>query len=193
MEQLASIAGWKQNKELMLEFYNDRRRKLEAVQPNDAHRILVELESSFKVSIITQNVDDLHKKAGSKQVLHLHGELTKACNESKTEVMDIGYNDINPGDRAQDGTQLRPFIVWFGEAVPLIEEAVNVVRSADVLLVVGTSLVVYPAAGLVDCAPATTPIYLIDPNPKEHNRAIVIPEVASKGMAMFRDLLREMY
>lgn len=189
VDLLASIDSWPQNKTVMLDFYNQRRRLLREVQPNDAHRILAELESSFRISIITQNVDDLHEKAGSKQILHLHGELTKACNEDKTEIVDIGYNEIQPGDMASDGTQLRPFIVWFGEAVPLMEQAIETVKSADILLVVGTSLMVYPAANLLNYVPTTVPIYLVDPNPRKHNRAIIIPQVASKGMATFRDFL----
>ncbi|MDR0962101.1 MAG: NAD-dependent protein deacylase [Mediterranea sp.] len=189
VRQVAYIDSWYTNKALMLDFYNRRRRQLQQVKPNEAHLILAELERDFKVSIITQNVDNLHEIAGSSTVIHLHGELTKACNESKTEVIDIGFNDITLGDKASDGSQLRPFIVWFGEAVPLMETAERVVRSADILLVVGTSLQVYPAAGLINYT--AKPIYVIDPEPLHinHNGVTLIREKASKGMELFKAFL----
>ena len=139
---------------------------------------------------ITQNVDDLHERAGSAKIIHLHGEITKACNENKNQVIEIGYNDIGLGDKAADGSQLRPFIAWFGESVPMMEQAIKIVQSADILLIVGTSLQVYPAASLVRLAPITTPIYLIDPQPvNNENEIIVIRKKASQGMEDFRDFL----
>lgn len=162
--QVASIEGWNRDPELVLRFYNDRRKQLEFTEPNRAHIGLAELEQYFKVSVITQNVDNLHEKAGSSQVLHLHGELTKACSvENKNLVKDIGYRDINPGETGEDGKQLRPYIVWFGEAVPAIDKAIPLVKEADYLAVIGTSLNVYPAAGLLDLRKPGSDVYIIDP------------------------------
>jgi NAD-dependent deacetylase len=189
VHQVAHINSWHKNKALMLDFYNQRRKQLQQVNPNEAHLILAELERYFKVSIITQNVDNLHEKAGSSTVIHLHGELTKACNEAKTEVIDIAYNDINLGDKAFDGSQLRPFIVWFGEQVPMMKKAENIVCSADMLLVIGTSLQVYPAAYLIDFT--EKPIYLIDPQPLYCSDVTIIPAKASDGMKMFKAFLLE--
>jgi NAD-dependent deacetylase len=190
VRQVAYIDSWYKNKALMLDFYNQRRKQLQEVKPNEAHLILAELEKHFKVSIITQNVDNLHEQAGSSTVIHLHGELTKACNESKTEVIDIACNDINLGDKASDGSQLRPFIVWFGEQVPMMEKAEDIVCSADMLLVVGTSLQVYPASGLIDFT--EKPIYLIDPQPTLNRRDVTaIPAKASEGMKLFKAFLLE--
>ncbi|MDR2118461.1 MAG: NAD-dependent protein deacylase [Tannerellaceae bacterium] len=185
---VAAIEGWYKNPELVLQFYNDRRKQLEEVSPNAGHRILAEMERDFEVSVITQNVDDLHERAGSARVVHLHGELTKACNADKTQVYDIGYRPIYPGDKAADGTQLRPFIVWFGEPVPLIADAAAIVAKADLLLIVGTSMQVYPAAGLIDYAPPETPVYVIDPNEVTHRRNVtMIRNVASKGLQQLRN------
>jgi NAD-dependent deacetylase len=151
--------------ELVLKFYNDRRAQLEKAKPNKAHTGLVELEEFFEVQIITQNVDNLHEKAGSKNVLHLHGILTQARSTGDPDLIyDIGYKPINKGDTCEKGFQLRPNIVWFGEAVPAIEEAAALVNQADIFAVIGTSMVVYPAAGLIDYVPKPTPVYLIDPN-----------------------------
>jgi NAD-dependent deacetylase len=189
--EVASIEGWYKNKELVLQFYNDRRRQLENAQPNAGHMILAELEKQFNVSVITQNVDNLHEKAGSTSVIHLHGELTKACSSKNTSlVYDIGYKDINMGDMAEDKSQLRPFIVWFGEAVPMISKAAEIVSSADILVIVGTSLQVYPAAGLIDYAPPGTPVYLIDPKEvKSRTDVQVIKEKASTGLEKLRNIL----
>lgn len=163
--QVASIEGWMENPRLVLEFYNQRRQQLKDVEPNKAHKILADLQQFFDVHIITQNVDNLHERAGSKQVMHLHGELTKAQSSKNAErVTDIGYNDINWGDTASDGSQLRPHIVWFGEAVPMITPATQLVLSADIFVVIGTSLNVYPAAGLINHTSERVPVYLIDPN-----------------------------
>ncbi|MCL2649700.1 MAG: NAD-dependent protein deacylase [Candidatus Azobacteroides sp.] len=183
--QVASIEGWYENPDLMLQFYNDRRKQLKDVEPNEGHKIIAGLEQYFHVTVVTQNVDNLHERAGSSSVIHLHGELTKACNENKTIVSDIEYEDINKGDKAVDGTRLRPFIVWFGEAVPLIEEAARIVSSADILVIVGTSLQVYPAAGLVNYVRPGVPVYLIDPNEVNTARNVkIIKEKASVGMKL---------
>jgi NAD-dependent deacetylase len=188
--KVASIDGWYEDKALVLQFYNDRRKQLEQAEPNVGHRILAEMEHDFDLTIVTQNVDNLHERAGSSHVIHLHGELTKACNSDKTQVYDIAYKDIHPGDKAQDGTQLRPFIVWFGEAVPLITEAAKIVSEADILVIIGTSMQVYPAAGLLDYAQPGIPIYLIDPNDVTSRRNVTaIKDVAGKGLEKLRRML----
>jgi NAD-dependent deacetylase len=190
VNQVAGIDGWRKNKSLVLDFYNQRRKQLKDVKPNLAHTILADLEDHFKITIITQNVDDLHERAGSAQVIHLHGELSKACNEDKDCVIEIEYNDINIGDKAADGSQLRPFIVWFGEAVPMMEKAIEIVRSADMLLVIGSSLQVYPAASLLHHVLEDTPVFFIDPNPpKGLHKTTIIPQNAIEGMIQFRYLL----
>jgi len=166
VEQVASIDGWYRNPELMLKFYNDRRDQLRHTEPNQAHILIHELEKYFDVTVITQNIDNLHEKAGSTNIIHLHGLATQARSEKNpNQIIDIGYEHIRMGDKAPDGSQLRPHIVWFGEAVPMMERAAAAVEKADVLLVVGTSLVVYPAAGLVNYIKYGNPIYLIDPQP----------------------------
>ncbi len=188
--KVASIEGWYENPDLVLQFYNDRRRQLKDAEPNKGHQIIADFEQYFHVTVVTQNVDDLHERAGSSSVIHLHGELTKACDESKTIISDIGYKEINPGDKAVDGTRLRPFIVWFGEAVPLIEEAARIVSEADVLVIVGTSLQVYPAAGLLHYAKPGIPVYLIDPNEVSTTRNVeVIREKASSGLKLLQKQL----
>ena len=156
---VASIDGWRKDKALLLDFYNIRRKELAGVKPNAAHLAIAALEDRYNVDVITQNVDNLHERAGSTRVLHLHGELTKvrpedSCNEndgfSEAKVFDIGYGEIFLGDKSPDGVQLRPHIVWFGEAVPKIGKAIDIVSRADILLIVGSSLSVYPAAGLIN-------------------------------------------
>ncbi len=190
---VASIEGWYKNPQLMLDFYNQRRRQLSTVEPNQAHKGLAELEERYHVHIITQNVDDLHERAGSTTVLHLHGELTKACSSrDKSHVETIGTRDISWGEQARDGSQLRPFIVWFGEAVPAMDQAIDWVSEADLFVIIGTSLNVYPAAGLVDYVPRTCPIYLIDPNEVAKNlpeQVHIIREKAVEGVRQLRDLL----
>jgi NAD-dependent deacetylase len=186
--KVASIEGWYENPDLVQKFYNERRAQLGTVEPNEGHKIIASLEKNFKVTIVTQNVDDLHERAGSTDVVHLHGELTKACNESKTQVYEIGANPINPGDKAEDGSRLRPFIVWFGEAVPMIEKAAGLVFEADIVVIVGTSMQVYPAAGLIHYAKKGIPIYLIDPNNvNAPSNVVVIKEKASTGMAWLKE------
>ena len=196
VEDVASIEGWYRNPQLVLDFYNARRSQLAQVRPNDAHRAIATLENDYDVTVVTPNVDNLHERAGSTRIIHLHGELTKVrpencCNEmdgfSEASVFDIGADPINVGDLAPNGSQLRPHIVWFGEAVPKIESAIEAVEAADILLIVGTSLQVYPAAGLYAYAKAGTPIYIIDPKdvPVRDGRITHIKEVATKGMEIF--------
>jgi NAD-dependent deacetylase len=191
--EVASYDGWLKNKELVLQFYNDRRRQLITAVPNAGHKGLAALEKKFKVSIVTQNVDNLHERAGSSNVLHLHGELTKARSiKDPNYIIDIGYKDLNLGDKCPKGGQLRPHIVWFGEAVPAMEEAVEIAARADIFVVIGTSLNVYPAAGLIDYAPGKTPIYLIDPNPvtsSVRRKYTFIQEKAGKGVEMLTEKL----
>jgi NAD-dependent deacetylase len=191
--KVASIEGWYDDPDLILEFYNQRRAQLAEVEPNEGHKIIAALEKDFKVSVITQNVDNLHEKAGSTEVIHLHGELTKACNESKTQIYEIGTNPIHPGDKAEDGSRLRPFIVWFGEAVPLIEKAAEIVSKADLLVIVGTSMQVYPAAGLIHYTKRGTPTYLIDPNDvSAPSNVEIIKEKAGKGMAILKEKIEKL-
>jgi len=181
---VATPEAFERNQELVLRFYNERRRQLQAARPNQAHRLLGELEERYRVTIVTQNVDDLHERGGSSSVIHLHGELTKARSSRFPElVYDIGYRDIAPGDTCDHGAQLRPHIVWFGEEVPMLEKAAEVVRTADHLLIVGTSLQVYPAAGLVYDVDFDVPITVIDPGePASVSRARVIRKGASDGV-----------
>ena len=169
---VASVEGWVSDPGLVLEFYNKRRAELAQTRPNEAHRLIAELEERYRVDVITQNVDNLHERAGSTHVIHLHGELTKirpqnSCNEedgySEKLVVDIGYGRVSLGDIAPNGAQYRPHIVFFGEAVPKMERAIDIVSRADAVMIVGTSLQVYPAAGLYRYAPSDAPIYLIDP------------------------------
>lgn len=201
VEDVASIEGWYRNPQLVLDFYNARRKQLPQVRPNAAHLAIADLEKDYKVTVITQNVDNLHERAGSTKIIHLHGELTKVrpencCNDrdgfSEETVFDIGSDEINLGDMAPNGAQLRPHIVWFGEAVPKIEAAIDAVEDADILLIVGTSLQVYPAAGLYRYAKMDTPIYIIDPKdvPARDSRITHIKEVATKGMEEFKNILK---
>ncbi|MAO12746.1 MULTISPECIES: SIR2 family NAD-dependent protein deacylase [Marinobacter] len=182
---VATPEAFARNQELVLRFYNERRHQLESAQPNPAHRLLAELESRYRVTVVTQNVDDLHERGGSTNVLHLHGELTKARSSGFPELIyDIGYKEIHPGDVCERGTQLRPHIVWFGEEVPMLDAAAEVVRTADQLLIVGTSLQVYPAAGLVYEVDIDVPITVIDPGePASVSRARVIRKSASDGLS----------
>lgn len=162
---VASIEGWYKNKDLVLRFYNERRKQAFDAQPNEGHKALARMEEHFDVRIITQNVDDLHEKAGSTNVIHLHGELGKVRSSLDPNLIyDWGDKPIHLGDKCEKGSQLRPHIVWFGEAVPKMEDAVKEVLQADIFLVVGTSLVVYPAAGLIEYAAVEIPKYIIDPN-----------------------------
>lgn len=198
VEQVATPEGYAANPALVTEFYNERRKQLLEVQPNRGHELLAEMEREFQVTVITQNVDNLHERAGSSDVIHLHGELTKVTsswqpNNPKCikELAPEEY-EVKMGDLAADGSQLRPFIVWFGESVPMIEKAIDYCETADVFLIVGTSLNVYPAAGLLNYVPAHVPVYLIDPNevPIASGRKVhVIQKGASEGMEIFRQLV----
>ena len=164
VEDVATYDAYVRNPKLVLDFYNERRRQLFSVKPNEGHRQLVRLEEKYDVRIITQNIDNLHEQAGSTSVLHLHGELTKARSDRNDDlIVEIGDRDIHLGDKAPDGAQLRPHIVWFGEAVPNIEPAAALCEKADYFIVVGTSMNVYPAAGLIHYVPRSTPCYLVDP------------------------------
>ena len=183
---VASPEGWRKNKKLVLDFYNERRRQLTNVKPNDAHLALVKLETKYDVTIITQNVDDLHDRAGSSNVIHLHGELNKARSVSHPDLIyELNGKDINIGDKCEKGSQLRPHIVWFGEMVSMMEEAVRYSLEADIFVIIGTSLVVYPAAGLIEFVPEYSPKYIIDPIKPDynihHSNLIFIQEKATKG------------
>lgn len=190
---VASPEGWEKNMELVLKFYNERRAQLESVKPNAGHAGLVELEEFFDVHIITQNVDNLHEQAGSKNVLHLHGVLTQVRSTKYPNLIsDIGYKSINKGDLCDKGFQLRPNIVWFGEAVPKMEEAAEIASKADVFVVVGSSLLVYPAAGLANYAPENTPVFVVDPNDvnsTNHQKIEYIKENAGKGVQILKKKL----
>ena len=164
VEDVASPEGWARDKKLVLDFYNQRRKQLLQCTPNRAHIALAELETKYDVTVVTQNVDDLHERGGSKNIIHLHGELLKMRSSFDENLVYDCTGDILIGDKCEDGSQLRPAIVWFGEAVPKIEEAAKVVQQADILIVIGTSLVVYPAAGLINYSKYETPKWLIDPN-----------------------------
>lgn len=194
--EVASPRGWAKNPALALDFYNMRRKNVAEATPNAAHIGLVALENDFDVQIITQNVDDLHERAGSKNVLHLHGEIFKMRSELDVyhEQIVTVKGDIHPGDTAPDGGQYRPHIVWFEEAVPMLEPAVELVRQADIFVIIGTSLQVYPAAGLIHDVPRSTPRYIIDTNipalPADL-RVKPIQAAASEGVALLTNLLKE--
>lgn len=192
--EVASPEGWHRNRELVLRFYNERRKQLLETAPNKGHLDLVELERDFDVIIVTQNVDDLHERAGSSSILHLHGELLKSrSTEDPHLIYDIDGWKLEEGDLCEKGSQLRPHIVWFGEAVPAIEEAAKEVSTADILVIIGTSMNVYPAAGLINYAPPTAPIYIIDPNEvaiADHPRIRVIRKNASEGVQIMMEEIR---
>ena len=198
VEQVATPEGYAANPALVIKFYNERRKQLLEVEPNRGHQLLADMEKYFQVTVITQNVDNLHERAGSSDVIHLHGELTKVTstwqpNNPKyiKELVPEEY-EVKIGDLAADGSQLRPFIVWFGESVPMIEKAIGYCENADIFLIIGTSLNVYPAAGLLNYVPAYVPVYLIDPNdvPIASGRKVhVIQKGASDGMEELMHLL----
>lgn len=191
VEDVATHEAYLRNPELVLNFYNERRRQLFQVKPNEGHRQLVRLEEKYDVQIITQNIDNLHEQAGSTHVLHLHGELTKARSDRNDNlIIDIGDRDIHLGDKAPDGAQLRPHIVWFGEAVPNIEPASEMCEQADYFIVVGTSMNVYPAAGLIHYVPRSTPCFLVDPKAVTISRPItIVQEKAGTGVKKVVDQL----
>ena len=200
IEEVCTPEALARDRAKVVEFYNLRRRETLSKEPNAAHRAIAELEKYFDVEVVTQNVDNLHERAGSTRIIHLHGELTKvrpenSCNEmdgfTEESVFDIGVGEVNVGDLAPNGAQLRPHIVWFGEAVPKIESAINAVEAADIILIVGTSLQVYPAAGLYMYASLDTPIYIIDPKDVaiRDGRITHIKDVATNGMEVFKNLI----
>ena len=194
VREVASPEGWIKNKELVLDFYNMRRREVLLANPNAAHKGLADLEQNFKVTIITQNIDDLHERAGSTNVIHLHGEIFKM-----KSVKDEGRNydikkDILPGDRADNGYQLRPDIVWFGEAVPMIEISIGIMQTADLFVLVGSSLQVYPAAGLINYVRSNVPKYIIDkkiPHIIDQKNIIRIEAPATEGIMQLKKILYE--
>ena len=192
--EVASPGGWYRDRALVLRFYNERRKQLLETTPNKGHFGLVELEREFEVSIVTQNVDDLHERAGSSCILHLHGELRKSRSTADPElVYDIESWKLDEGDLCEKGSQLRPHVVWFGEAVPAIEEAAEVVSTADIFVIIGTSMNVYPAAGLINYVPDTAPIYVIDPNEVaigSHPRIRVIRKNAGEGVQLLMEEIR---
>ena len=198
VEQVATPEGYAANPQLVTDFYNERRKQLLTVKPNRGHELVAEMEKYFDVTVITQNVDNLHERAGSSQVIHLHGELTKVTsswqpnNPKYIKELKPEEYEVKIGDVAADGSQLRPFIVWFGEAVPMIETAIDYCEQADVFLIIGTSLNVYPAAGLLNYVPAGVPVYLIDPKqvPIASGRSVhFIQKGASEGMDELKRLL----
>lgn len=196
--QVASAEGYVRDPELVINFYNERRKQLLDVEPNAGHIGLAELEKDFNVTVVTQNVDNLHERAGSARIIHLHGELTKVCssrdpyNPRYVRELKPEEYEVKMGDKAGDGSQLRPFIVWFGEAVPEIETAVDYVEKADIFVIIGTSMNVYPAAGLLNYVPRTAEVYLIDPKPVDTHsmRQIhIIQKGASEGVKELKKLL----
>ena len=194
VKDVATPQAWAKNPELVMQFYNDRRKQLLETKPNVGHIGLAELEKIFNVQIITQNIDDLHERAGSNHVLHLHGELKKARSTvDENLIYNIDGWELKFGDRCEKGSQLRPHIVWFGEAVPAIEDAISIVQKADIFVVIGTSMNVYPAAGLINYVGRSVPIFLIDPKPVNvFANVIVISEKAGKGVAILKDKLEKL-
>lgn len=198
VEQVATPEGYATNPKLVIDFYNERRKQLLEVKPNRGHELLAELEQNFNVTIITQNVDNLHERAGSTHVVHLHGELTKVTssyqpnNPNYIKELKPEQYEVKMGDTAEDGSQLRPFIVWFGEAVPMIETAIHYTEQADIFVIIGTSLNVYPAAGLLNYVPYGVPVYLIDPKEVKINsgrQVNVIRKGASEGVYELKKIL----
>ena len=199
VEAVATPEGYARDPQLVINFYNERRKQLLTVEPNEGHRGVAELEKAFNVTVVTQNVDNLHERAGSTHVVHLHGELTKVCssrdpnNPHYIKELKPEEYEVKLGDKAGDGSQLRPFIVWFGESVPEIETAIGYVEQADILVIIGTSLNVYPAAGLLHYAPMDCEIYLIDPKPVDAHTMRTIHTIqwgASEGVKKLREMLK---
>ncbi|TKD60710.1 NAD-dependent deacylase [Flavobacterium sp. ASW18X] len=195
VKEVATPEGFANNPALVLNFYNQRRRQLHHVQPNAGHKALVALEEKFEVKIITQNVDNLHEKAGSTDVLHLHGELLKVRSTKNEDLILDWEGDLMLGDLDEKGHQLRPHIVWFGELVPMLEPAITYIMKADIIIIIGTSMQVYPAAGLVNYAKPNTPIYFIDPSPSvntnEFDKLTIIQETAANGVPkLVQELLK---
>jgi NAD-dependent deacetylase len=193
IEDVATWEAWERDPELVIDFYNQRRKQLYEVEPNDAHYALAKMEGNYEVQIITQNVDDLHERAGSTRVLHLHGELKKVRSTIDPNIVFTLHGwELKMGDQCEKGSQLRPHIVWFGEPVPNIVAAASMVQMADILLVIGTSLKVYPAAGLIQYVPGQVPKYLIDPVAEPNyyvDNLTIIKDKAVKGVQKFVELL----
>lgn len=194
INDVATPEAWAKNPALVMQFYNDRRKQLLEAQPNAGHYGLAALEKDLDVHIITQNIDDLHERAGSSKVLHLHGELKKSRSTvDENLIYDIDGWELKMGDKCEKGSQLRPHIVWFGEAVPAIEEAIYIVQKADIFVVIGTSMNVYPAAGLINYIKKGTPVFLIDPNPVNvYVNVTFIQEKAGKGVELLREKLQKL-
>lgn len=193
IEDVASPLGWAKNKQLVLRFYNERRKQIRKAEPNAAHRALVELERAYQVDVITQNIDDLHERAGSSHILHLHGEIMKARSSGNDRhIVDLGDRDIDVGDLCPQQHQMRPHIVWFGEAVPMLEQAALLVQQADIIIIVGTSMNVYPAAGLINYAQRHAQIIAVDPNEIPLPSGVMhIKEKAGQGLPLLvRELLK---
>jgi len=190
---VATPEAWERNPELVQEFYNERRRQVLAAKPNRGHEILAELENDFEVEIITQNIDDLHERAGSSKVSHLHGIITKAQSDKKPELTySINGTEIKMGELCELGSQLRPHVVWFGESVPMIETAAKICRTADIFVLIGTSLAVYPAAGLIDFIPVDVPKFIIDPKTpdvRRYKNIISIEKRAIEGLSELKEIL----
>jgi NAD-dependent deacetylase len=194
INEVATATAWRKNPELVLEFYNMRRKNVREAKPNAAHDGLASLQDVFDVHVVTQNIDDLHERAGTRNVLHLHGEILKMRSEKNEELIYPIEVEIKMGDTAEDGEQLRPHIVWFEEPVPMIEKAVELVRSADIFLIVGTSLAVYPAAGLVNYAPYPIPKFIVDkriPYTSSLYNLTVIEKAATEGVGELQQLLKK--
>lgn len=192
--KVASPQGWEQDQELVLDFYNKRRRELKKVDPNPAHLALKELEDKYEVAIITQNIDDLHERAGSSKVIHLHGELKKVRSTFDEDLILDWEEDLNLGDFCEHNHQLRPHVVWFGEPVPMMEKAIKITMQADILIIIGTSMQVYPAAGLIDFISEETEVHFIDPRPtvSETKGLKVYAEKAAEGVPkLVNQLLKE--
>lgn len=195
VEEVATPEAWVKNSEQVLRFYNERRKNVAEAKPNAAHIGLAELEKDFEVTIITQNIDDLHERAGSTNVIHLHGEIFKMCSEKDKSLIKEIKGDINIGDFAEDGFQYRPFIVWFGENVPMIETAIKIIYNADIFVVIGTSLVVYPAAGLVNYVALNVPKFVVDkrlPDIPEMKNLTLIEKPATEGISELKNLLTQL-
>ncbi len=194
VEDVATPEAWRRDPELVQRFYNERRKAVLSASPNDGHKALTKLEEKFSVDIITQNIDNLHERAGSKNVLHLHGIITKSQSSYDPRLIyDIDGSEIKMGDRCNRGSQLRPHIVWFGEPVPAMDEAISITAKADIFIIIGTSLVVYPAASLVEFVPESSSIYLVDPKAssiQSRRKVVSIEETASKGVPR---LVEEIY
>jgi NAD-dependent deacetylase len=195
INEVATATAWKRNPKLVLEFYNMRRQNVKDASPNAAHYALAELENYFDVIIITQNIDDLHERAGSGNIIHLHGEIFKMRSENNEELIYPIYGDIHYGDKAEDGSQLRPHIVWFEEPVPAMEQAMEVAKTAELFLIAGTSLVVYPAAGLVNYVPWQIPKFIVDkkiPGTSGLYNLVAVEKPATEGMKEVKDMLMKL-